>query len=65
MKIPCSFQRALESDFDGFGSEMGAKMDLKGNQNGPEMAPKRISDMVFDSELVFEPIFNAFSDDSG
>ena len=37
MKIQCSFQRALGNDFDGFGSEIGAKMDPKWTQNGPKM----------------------------
>ena len=37
MKIQCSFQRALGNDFDGFESEMGAKMDPKWNQNGTKM----------------------------
>ena len=37
MKIQCSFERALGNDFDGFGSEMGSKMDPKWSQNGPKM----------------------------
>ena len=37
IKIQCFFQRALGSDFDSFGSEMGAKMDPKWGQNGPKM----------------------------
>ena len=44
MKIQCSFQSALGNDFDGFGSEMGSKIDPKWSQNGPKSSPKTVSE---------------------
>ena len=49
----CKSMLALGNDFDGFGSEMGAKIDPKCSPNGPNIYPKRVSDRVFDSELFF------------
>ena len=43
MTIQCSFQRALGNDFDGFGSEMGAKMDPKWVIMVPKCSPKTVS----------------------
>ena len=45
---------------NGFGNEMGPKMEPTWSQNGAKMAPKRIPDRVLDSELVFGPIFIDF-----
>ena len=47
---------------NGFGNELGCKIESTWRQNGAKMAPKRIPDRVLDSfSLIFELFFNAFS----
>ena len=53
----------LEAILDDSGrqiNDFGSKMGSKSIQNESKMAPKRIPDRVFDSELVFQSIFIDF-----
>ena len=51
---------AILEDSGRLKNDVGSKMSSKSIKMGSKMAPKRVSDRVFDSELVFQSIFIDF-----